>query len=313
MRMARIQRHEIGLLWRGDALVGVIQPGSARRLWPGGPRLERWDMRQARLAPDRVDMMMLEDARLRLWLEPVDVADHQRGLLFLDGLFEGVLAPGRHVFFKRRRTVEVRTVALSEGVLAAPDLDVLLENEEVRALVEVVDLTGSQRALVFRRGCFERVLGPGRHAVFKLPEPPQIEIHDVRKLRFEHEQLEAVVAQDQQGQWFHDVAVQPHERLVVSLDGEPLEVEKPGRHVFWRGAGHLVTTPVDLRAQSMEIGGQDIMTKDKVTLRVNASVAWKVTDPRKALMLAKEPEQLLYRETQLALRRAVGGGVWTSC
>ena len=54
------------------------------------------------------------------------------------------------------------------------------------------------------------------------------------------------------------------------------------------------------------MAGQEIMTADKVTLRMNALVTYRITDARKAVMTADGAKQSLYRETQLALRAIVG-------
>jgi regulator of protease activity HflC (stomatin/prohibitin superfamily) len=48
------------------------------------------------------------------------------------------------------------------------------------------------------------------------------------------------------------------------------------------------------------------MTNDKVTLRMNAIAAYRVTDPRQAVTAIDDVKQALYREVQLALRAVVG-------
>ena len=63
---------------------------------------------------------------------------------------------------------------------------------------------------------------------------------------------------------------------------------------------------VDLREQILDVAGQEIMTADKVTLRLNAVVAFEVVDPQKALTATGNHVQALYREAQLALRACVG-------
>ena len=63
---------------------------------------------------------------------------------------------------------------------------------------------------------------------------------------------------------------------------------------------------MDLREQVVDIAGQEIMTADKVTLRLNAVVTYKVVDPLKAVSAVEDYRQALYREAQLALRGVVG-------
>ena len=56
----------------------------------------------------------------------------------------------------------------------------------------------------------------------------------------------------------------------------------------------------------MDVAGQEIMTADKVTLRLNAVVTYKVADPLKAVTTVEDYRQALYREAQLALRGVIG-------
>ncbi len=55
-----------------------------------------------------------------------------------------------------------------------------------------------------------------------------------------------------------------------------------------------------------DVAGQDIMTADKVTLRMNAVVTYRVADARRAVSTVDDVRQALYREAQLALRAVVG-------
>ena len=63
---------------------------------------------------------------------------------------------------------------------------------------------------------------------------------------------------------------------------------------------------VDLREVMLDIGGQEIMTADKVTLRLNAVVTYRVADAHKAVTATDDVRQALYRESQLALRAILG-------
>ena len=62
----------------------------------------------------------------------------------------------------------------------------------------------------------------------------------------------------------------------------------------------------DLREAMFDVAGQDIMTADKVTLRMNAVVTYRVIDARAAVSTVDDVRQALYREAQLALRAVVG-------
>ncbi len=60
---------------------------------------------------------------------------------------------------------------------------------------------------------------------------------------------------------------------------------------------------------TLDVLGQEIMSADKVTLRLNAGVTYHVVDPRKAVCTVDDYKQALYREAQLVLRAIVGARV----
>ena len=80
----------------------------------------------------------------------------------------------------------------------------------------------------------------------------------------------------------------------------------PGRYAFWKGEGRVIVHKVDRREQVLDVSGQDIMTADKVTLRLNAVLTYVVKDARQALATVSDFAQAIYREAQLALRAVVG-------
>jgi regulator of protease activity HflC (stomatin/prohibitin superfamily) len=56
----------------------------------------------------------------------------------------------------------------------------------------------------------------------------------------------------------------------------------------------------------MDVAGQEIMTSDKVTLRLNALVCYRVADAVKSVSVVDDSTQAIYREAQLALRAVIG-------
>ena len=57
-----------------------------------------------------------------------------------------------------------------------------------------------------------------------------------------------------------------------------MKLLEPGLHVFWKFQRTIKVEFVDRRVQTMEVSGQDILTRDKVSLRVNLTALWQVED-----------------------------------
>ncbi len=57
-----------------------------------------------------------------------------------------------------------------------------------------------------------------------------------------------------------------------------------------------------MRLQNIEVNGQEILTKDRVSLRINLSATWQVSNAEKVMMELADWIDFLYRELQLTLR-----------
>ena len=79
-----------------------------------------------------------------------------------------------------------------------------------------------------------------------------------------------------------------------------------GVYGFWNAAGSPRVEVVDLRLQTLEIPGQEILTKDKVSIRVNVWAEFHVSDALKAKQSVKDYAEHLYRTVQLAVRHTLG-------
>lgn len=86
-----------------------------------------------------------------------------------------------------------------------------------------------------------------------------------------------------------------YERAVVFLLGKFYKIKGPGLIVIIPGIQKMIR--VSLRTVVMDVPPQDIITKDNVTVRVNAVVYFRVIDPRKAII---EVEDYLFATSQLS-------------
>jgi regulator of protease activity HflC (stomatin/prohibitin superfamily) len=99
--------------------------------------------------------------------------------------------------------------------------------------------------------------------------------------------------------------VEAHEAGLLFIDGKLVERLEPGRHAFWQVARAVRIAKVDLRPQTIEVTAQEILTKDRVGIRVTLAAFYKITDPEKATVKATDVSGTLYRLIQFAIREAV--------
>ena len=129
---------------------------------------------------------------------------------------------------------------------------------------------------------------------------------DARQVRFDNPKLAEVLALPRTASLLELVDVEAETVGLFYVNGVFQETLGPGRYAFWKGEGLVQVRHVDSREQVLDVVGQDIMTADKVTLRLNALLTYRVTEPRVSVAAVSDYVQSIYREAQLALRAVVG-------
>jgi len=86
-----------------------------------------------------------------------------------------------------------------------------------------------------------------------------------------------------------------YQRGVVFMLGRFWRVKGPGLVILIPGIQQMVT--VDLRVVTMDVPPQDVISRDNVSVKVNAVVFFRVVDPQKAII---QVEQYLIATSQLA-------------
>src|SRR5262249_23929492 len=97
-----------------------------------------------------------------------------------------------------------------------------------------------------------------------------------------------------------------HHAGVLFIDGAHAETLAPGTYTVWRNVAAVKLVNVDLREVTLDVVGQDLMTADRVTLRLNLVVLMRVIDPLRGVTMVDDVKQALCGEAQLVLRAIVG-------
>ena len=234
------------------------------------------------------------------------IRSYEIGLHFRNGEFRGLLDEGTYTFFDPLGRVDVDIVSRRAPRLVHEKLDLIVASGVLKGHALVVDLKDDQRGLLWVDGRFVGVLPPGLYAYWLGPREVRVEVIDARRARFEHPDLQVVTRSPAVASVLDICYVNRGCEGVLFLDGAITDTLSPGRYAFWKGVADARVVEVDLRESAIEVGGQEIMTADKVTLRLNAVVTYRVEDARKAVCASDDAKAALYREAQLALRAVVG-------
>ena len=240
------------------------------------------------------------------------ISEYEIGLLYVQSNFVQPLEPGDYAFWCVDKDVTVKTLS---RIVPNPDFplaDVLIEKHPdfVAAYCEVVELLTQQVAIVRYRGSAIAILPPTSRKLFW--QGVEVEIIDISS---DGKLSPKLVAELVSGT--KEVLALSHNILhicpipaqhigLLYINQEFQSQLQPGIHAWWRFGRYFETEAIDLRLQNIEVSGQDILSKDKVPLRLNLTAGFRIQEPIKAKNGLSDISGFLYKELQFALRGAVG-------
>jgi len=242
-----------------------------------------------------------------MFLKRIKICTYEMGLVLRDCEFAGLLAPGVHWLVDFLGKTRVEIVSQRAPWLAHEQLDVIVKSGALAGRAASLDLEDHERGLVWVEGRFSHILPPGLFAWWTGHKDVAVEVLDARAVRFEHKELKTIIRSPTAKVYLDLCDVARDHVGVLFIDGRYVDTLPPGQYAFWKGAADARVVEVDERETTVDVSGQEIMTADKVTLRVNAHVTYRIVDARRAVSSSDDVRQALYRETQLALRAVIGG------
>jgi regulator of protease activity HflC (stomatin/prohibitin superfamily) len=237
----------------------------------------------------------------------VTVKDGERALLTREGRLVRVLVPGRHRLFDPMNalTAELRPVVLAEfpadryAVLKAARPDLAAD------LFEAVETQADELAIVSLDGRPAHLMGPWQVRVFwKVATRVEVERINVTSDPKVKPQHLAMVSRERNS-YLAEHVVENHEAGLLYVEGRLVERLAPGRHAFWTVGRKVEVKRFDLRPKAVEITAQEMLTRDRVALRVTLTAFRRIVDPERVVGEIADVDGWLYRLVQFAIREAV--------
>ena len=238
------------------------------------------------------------------------VGSTERGVLLRNKQFVRLLGPGTYRFFSLFERYDV----LVFDIVKSPELEGALAqvlakraSQETEEFLFRASTNSREVGVVYRDAQAGAVLSPGEERLFwKGIAELRLERFDISNdFEVNREVMRDIASIATEKQLL--VARVPEQCRGLLLDSGVIVRElAPGSYGFFRTQRNLSLTVLDTRVTALEVGGQEMLTKDKVSLRVNLTVAFSIVDVSKAVRSLSDISGEIYRTAQLALRQAVG-------
>ena len=245
-------------------------------------------------------------------IKKFQIFEYEIGLLYVQNNFVRPLVAGEYAFWAVNRDVSVRTLSRMIPNPEFPLEDILIEQHPdfIEAYCKTVELQNQQVAIARYQGKVISILPPCSRKLFW--RDVEVEIIDISTDAKLSSDLvaelvvglpEAVILSRNS---LHIAYIPPQYVGLLYINQEFQTQLQSGNHAWWVFGRSVNTEMFDLRQQTMELSGQDILSKDKVPLRLNLTAGYRITDPLTAKNRLSDLTSYLYKELQFALRGAVG-------
>jgi regulator of protease activity HflC (stomatin/prohibitin superfamily) len=244
--------------------------------------------------------------RYLIWLTVV-VKDGERVLLLRNGRYERVLNPGRYRLLDLNHELAVERYQIVRTEMLAERYAVLkAERPELAdALFTLVETKANELAVVNLDGRPTHLMGPWQSRAFwKVATEVTVERIDTAADPVVSPRHLTLIDRTRTA-YVSETIVESHEAGLLYLEGKLVARLAPGRHAYWTVNRKVEVKRLDLRPQALEVTAQEMLTKDRIALRLTLTAFRRIADPEKAAATVADVDGWLYRLVQFAIRAAV--------
>lgn len=232
------------------------------------------------------------------------INENERGFLFKNGTYRKMLMPGKYHIKRMFGETFARVSVFKPIEVPNADIAVLLRDKAFVDNVSLVDVPDGHIAVHMEDKRIVGTLQPGTYCFWNCYREHTFIIVDISKAEITDLTSEQLAAVPQH--LYHRSEVPEGEIGLLFFDGRFERELESGSYYFWNNMQKIICQNIDLRAQQLDIAGQEILTADKVSLRMNFVCTYKITDAVKIVSEIKDYKTQIYTLTQLMLREYVG-------
>lgn len=231
----------------------------------------------------------------------------QRGLLFKNGKFVKMLGPGKYYTGAGK---EIDVLCLGDGEIGTgslPSMQTAMSDPNFAAETTSFTVAENEMAVHMTDGVFTDLIGPGTHWFWTAGGYEHtFYCIDINSPEFPEDFPVALFTRAAMSRIVNRVEVSAKAVGLLFFDNRYIRTLEPGTYYFVKGKVRVEVISVPTCLLTDNIAGQEILTADKVAVRVNCLCSYRITDSLKAVTETDSYTDQLHYAAQLALREFVG-------
>lgn len=231
------------------------------------------------------------------------INEKEKGLLIKNGKFIKLLDAGKYYTFGDKL---IEVISLNAPLQSGYCLnDVLLKDENIAKQTVTVRVSDCQLALHYINGMFTEVLSRGEYTYWKVFDTHEFTMVDISTPEVSDEIPEYIFSKIP-AIFYTKIEVAEFQKARVYFNNKLEKILDAGTYYFWKNDVKVDVGFVDTRLTQLNITGQEILTQDKVSVRINFVCNYRIMDFVKIHTEIDDYEEQIHIACQLAMRDYVG-------
>ena len=240
-------------------------------------------------------------------MKKITVNEGQRAIVFNKGKYEKLLTAGCYRLWGKRTAAVMQTDHPFKPI-AIPEcpIEIMKDIPEIARETVYADIPDGNIGLFYRDGKFYGFLPSGKYLFWQIGSRVEIRTEDITTPEINESVPRYIFKNLTETAYYTRIDVKQWEKARLYFDGKFVRLLDAGAHYFWKNGMSVSAETVDTRLSSLTVSGQDILTADKVGIRVNFTCNYRITDYVKVAEATDDYKNQIHLAAQLAIREYVG-------
>ncbi len=233
------------------------------------------------------------------------IKENECGYLCRNGVYQKLLTAGKYRY-PAALGYDVKTVPMT-GYVKTCDIPVelLMKHEDFASRVMRVQIPDNCIALHFVNDTYKAVLTDREALCWNVFEKNEFRLIDITA-PYMDDTLPKIYRDLMPSRLYKKIEIGEGETGLLYFDNRFEKQLAPGNYYFWNYAAKVSCKIFNMKMQRLEINGQEILTADKVGIRLNVILSYRITDPLKLVQKIDGLKDQLYTCAQLVMREYIG-------
>lgn len=234
------------------------------------------------------------------------IKEQQCGYLLKNGVLEKLLFAGKYNLFSWMG-YELKIVSML-GKVDTQELpvEILMKHPEFASRVMRVQIPDACIGIHMVNGAYRQIFMGGEVLYWNVYETSEVRLVDVTGTEITEEQVPRMYRHLLPARLYKKMVIGDGETGLLYIDGQYTKQLGCGSYYYWVYAHEVSCKIFNLKVQQLDISGQEILTADKVGIRLNILCSYRITDPLSLVQKMEGSGKLLYAKIQLLAREYVG-------